>query len=70
MNYNVTFSSNALIFSMGSLDHVTRLDILFTFPMWSYWAEVLQSFTSLIEFGITISEPSMRYVGYLNLVRF
>ena len=55
---------------MGSLDNVTRLDILFDYFMWSYWAVALESFTSLIEFGITISELSMRYGGYLNLVRF
>jgi len=56
--------------SMGSLDHVTRLNILFNDSIWTQWHVALQSFPSLIELGITISEPSyMGIVHFINYIR-
>jgi len=44
--------------SMGSLDHVTRLNISF-YDIWTTWRRSLQMFPSLVELGITIYEPYM-----------
>jgi len=52
--------------SMGSLDHVTRLSILFHVS--TQWHRSLQMFPSLVELGITINEPWM-YHGDFHLLR-
>jgi len=49
--------------SMGSLDHVTRLNIFFHAS--TKWHNSLQMFPSLVELGITMSEPWMCH-GYYN----
>jgi len=55
---------------MGSLDHVTRLNILFNDSIWTQWHVALQSFPSLVELGITISEPSfMGIVAFIDYIR-
>jgi len=45
--------------SVGSLNHVTRLNILLNGTIWTRWHLALQIFPSLIELGLTISEPYM-----------
>jgi len=49
---------------MGSLDHVTRLSILFSGSIYTQWYRALQMFPSLVELGITISEPSYMTMAY------
>jgi len=48
---------------IGSLDHVTRLNILLNGTIWTQWHVALQILPSLIELGLTISEP---YISYYN----
>jgi len=52
--------------SMGSLDHVTRLNVLFNDSIWTQWHRSLRMFPRLIELGITISEDNMCMAYYNN----
>jgi len=50
--------------SMGSLEHVSRLDILFNDTWWQEWHRALQMFPSLVELGITLPKPTFRGILY------
>jgi len=51
--------------SMGSLDNVTRLNILFNGSIWNQWHKSLRMLPSLVELGLTISE-SYIFMNYYN----
>jgi len=51
---------------MGSLDYVTRLNIIFNDSIWTQWHRSLHMFPSLIELGITITEDDMGMAYYNN----
>jgi len=53
--------------SMGSLDNVTKLNILFNDSTWTKWHSSLQMFPSLVEFGLTIYEPWMCHAYYSGI---
>jgi len=52
--------------SMGSLDHVTRLNMSFNDSIWTEWPGSLQLFPSLVELGLTVYEPFMCEAYYNN----
>jgi len=52
--------------SMGSLDHLTRLNVLFNDSIRTKWHRSLRMFPSLIELCITISEDDMCMAYYNN----
>jgi len=54
---------------MGSLDHVTRLSILLNGTIWTQWHGFLSMFPSLVELGLTISEPYMCMAYYNSFLQ-
>jgi len=52
--------------SMGSLEHVSRLDILLNDCWEQQWSETLQMFPRLAELGITLPKPTWKEQWFVN----